>query len=211
LDEPLLNSRVGAPLTRSKWGLWFVLGALALSVFWFVDLPLVTTQTTHGAHLAQKLPVLVPHMICGFVALFIGPLQFSSRLRQGNLKRHRLLGKIYVCAIIAGAIGGYLLVWGNHTPFGAAVDVLASLWLVTAVVAYVTARKRQIVQHRQWMIRSYSVTFFFVVDRVPFEFPSFQPSEAGNVGLILTLCILAILIPDIAFAWPIIMGRRKSP
>jgi uncharacterized membrane protein YozB (DUF420 family) len=89
------------------------------------------------------------------------------------------------------------------------VDVLASLWLITAVIAYLAAKKRQIVQHRQWMIRSYAVTFFFVVDRVPFEFPSFQPSQAGNVCLILTLCILAILIPDIAFTWTHLTGPRK--
>jgi uncharacterized membrane protein len=193
----------------AKWWLWFVLGMTALSVFVFVDLPLLTTVTKHGKHLATELPVLVPHMVCGFIALCIGPLQFSSRLRQGNVKRHRLLGKIYVCAVIAGAIGGYLLVWGNYSPFGVSVDVLASLWLITAVIAFIAARKRQITHHRQWMIRSYAVTFFFVVDRVPFEFPSFQPSQAGNVCLILTLCILAILIPDISFTWSYLTGPRK--
>jgi hypothetical protein len=62
----------------AKWWLWFVLGMAALSVFVFVDLPLLTTVTEHGKHLAQELPVLVPHMICGFIALCIGPLQFSS-------------------------------------------------------------------------------------------------------------------------------------
>jgi uncharacterized membrane protein len=181
----------------------------ALSVFVFIDLPLLTTVTKHSTHLAEELPVLVPHMICGFIALCVGPLQFSSRLRQGNLKRHRLLGKIYVCAVIVGAMGGYLLVWRNYSPFGVSVDVLASLWIITAVIAYITARKRQITQHRQWMIRSYAVTFFFVADRVPFEFPSFHPSEAANVCLILTLCILAILIPDIAFTWTHLLDRRK--
>jgi len=204
-----MNTQIATHAVRAKWLVWFVLGMTALSVLVFVDLPLLTTVTTHSAHLAQKLPVLVPHMICGFIALCVGPLQFSSRLRQGNLKRHRLLGKIYVCAVIAGAIGGYLLVWGNYSPFGVSVDVLASLWLITAVIAYITARKRLITQHRQWMIRSYAVTFFFVVDRVPFEFPSFQPSQAGNVCLILTLCILAILIPDIAFTWTHLTGPRK--
>jgi uncharacterized membrane protein len=193
----------------AKRGLWFVLGLTALSVFVFVDLPLLTTVTEHGEHLAQELPVLVPHMICGFIALCIGPLQFSSRLRQGNIKRHRLLGKIYICAVIAGAIGGYLLVWGDYLPFGLSVDVLASLWLITAVIAFIAARKRQITQHRQWMIRSYAVTFFFVVDRVPFEFSAFHPSQAGNVCWILTLCILAILIPDIAFAWSSLTGPRR--
>ena len=204
-----MNTKMAGNTVGAKWLLWFVLGMTALSVIAFVDLPLLTTVTKHSMHLAQELPVLVPHMICGFIALCIGPLQFSSRLRQRNIKRHRLLGKIYVCTVIAGAIGEYVLVWENYSPFGVSVDVLASLWLITAVIAYLAAKKRQIVQHRQWMIRSYAVTFLFVADRVPFEFPSFHPSEAANVCLILTLCILAILIPDIAFTWTHLLDRRK--
>jgi uncharacterized membrane protein len=204
-----MTSRSTTHIVSAKWGLWFVLGLMALSVFVFVDLPLLTTVTEHGEHLAQELPVLVPHMICGFIALCIGPLQFSSRLRQANFKRHRILGRIYVGAVIAGAIGGYALVWRNYSPFGASVDVLASLWLITTVIAFIAARKRQIIQHRQWMIRSYAMTFFFVADRVPYEFPSFQPSPAGDVCLILTLCILALLIPDIAFTWSHLTGPRK--
>jgi len=196
------------PTNRKLW-LWVVLGMTALSVFDFVDLPLLTTVSEHGKHLAQELPVLVPHMICGFIALCIGPLQFSSRLRQGNIKRHRLLGKIYACAIIAGAIGGYLLVWGE----------LLALWSVCGCARIPVARHgRHCVHGRKQAANCTAPTmddplvcgyFFFVLDRVPFEFPAFQPSEAGNVCLILTLCILAILIPDIAFTWSYLTDRRK--
>jgi hypothetical protein len=79
---------------------------------------------------------------------------------------------------VLGSLSGCLLVRGSGSPFAVAVDVLASLWLLTTVIAHVIATRRQIVQHRQWMIRSYAPTFF-VVDRVRFEFSSFS-SEPGD-------------------------------
>ena len=92
------------------------------------------------------------------------------------------------------------------------IDVLASLWLVTTIIAFLLARRRQIVQHRQWMIRSYSVTFFiFVLNRLPgIVFPLFNPSTSASICRNLTLALLAILIPDIAFTWSQLRGSRKQ-
>jgi hypothetical protein len=53
-------------------------------------------------------------------------------------------------------------------------STLTRPWLALA-----SARTGNLADARQWMIRSYAVTFFFAVDRVQFEFPSFQPTEAG--------------------------------
>ena len=73
-----MNTKMAGNTVGAKWLLWFVLGMTALSVIAFVDLPLLTTVTKHSMHLAQELPVLVPHMICGFIALCIGPLSSDS-------------------------------------------------------------------------------------------------------------------------------------
>ena len=42
----------------------------------------------------------------------------------------------------------------------------AAAWIVCTTAAFITARNRQFAQHRQWMIRSYAVTFTFVSSRV---------------------------------------------
>jgi uncharacterized membrane protein len=198
--------------TATKWVLWFLLGAMTLSVLVFFDLPLLTSVTDKPAlkiYLTQRLPFVIPHVIGSFIALCIRPLQFSSRLRQRNIKRHRLLGQIYVAAIVVAAITAYLIVWGDYSPFGAEVVVLASLWLITTAIAFIAARKRQIVQHRQWMIRSYAVTFLiFAVNRFPSLF-NYHPSRAGSICQGLSLAILALLIPDIAFTWLNLRGPRK--
>ena len=43
---------------------------------------------------------------------------------------------------------------------------LAVAWLVTTGLALVSIRRRLIVQHQEWMIRSYVVTFAFVNFRI---------------------------------------------
>jgi hypothetical protein len=43
---------------------------------------------------------------------------------------------------------------------------LACTWVVTTSMGYVAIRNRAVEQHREWMIRSYVVTFAFVTFRL---------------------------------------------
>ena len=43
------------------------------------------------------------HGLAGFAALFIGPFQFSERLRRRHLKLHRVLGRVYIASICVAA------------------------------------------------------------------------------------------------------------
>jgi len=50
------------------------------------------------------------HIMFGGVALFIGWFQFSKKLRHASLKRHLIIGKIYVMSVaISGTCGIYWL------------------------------------------------------------------------------------------------------
>jgi hypothetical protein len=127
-----------------KRALWCLLGIMALSVFIFVDIPLLNPANKNGAFLASKWRILLPNMICGITALLVGPLQYSTRLRQRNLSLHRVLGKFYVAAVLLGALFGYALVYGLSSPFEVSVDVLASLWIITTLAAFITAGNHHI-------------------------------------------------------------------
>ena len=50
--------------------------------------------------------------------------------------------------------------------FGLGLLGLATAWAMTTTMAYVSIRRRVISQHREWMIRSYVVTFAFVIFRL---------------------------------------------
>jgi len=155
---------------RTKWALWVVMGIMTLSLFTVFEYS--NYPNSHDRFWDERY-ILVPHIVFGLIALLAGPFQFSSRFRQRNLALHRLLGKVYVVSVLIAAPLGFILTLIRPPLLEFAVGVQASLWFLTTIVAFVTARNRQINHHRQWMVRSYAVTFFFVSDRVPFEFPFF--------------------------------------
>src|SRR4051794_19186150 len=65
-----------------------------------------------------------------------------------------------------------------------------------------TAYNRQFRQHREWMIRSYGVTFTFILTRVLQPIPAWnRHSEAGFAIEIIIITFLAVLVPEIAIDW----------
>src|SRR5262245_13865898 len=55
---------------------------------------------------------LLIHGLAGAAALLVGPLQFSTSLRQRYLQAHRLVGRCYVGAVIVAAPTA---IWISHT------------------------------------------------------------------------------------------------
>ena len=153
--------------SRFKVILWISLGLTALFVFITSEVLLVTDYPMYHAYRLQVIAdrhLLIPHTLSGMIALLAGPLQFSSRIRQRHLKFHRILGRIYVVCVFVGSFTGIALAWGRPGLPGTSMQ--ATAWMVCTTAAFLTARNRQIVQHRQWMARSYAVTFTFVSSRV---------------------------------------------
>jgi uncharacterized membrane protein len=152
--------------------------------------------------------LLIPHTLCGVVALLAGPMQFSSRLRQRHLKLHRALGRIYVISVFIGALTGIALSAGRPGMPGTCVQ--AAVWIVCTTAAFVTARNRQIARHRQWMVRSYAVTFTFVSSRVLNLWPLYW-SHLGDtlaaVGLIV-FTLASLLVAELGLNWRELTTRR---
>lgn len=115
---------------------------------------------------------LLIHVSCGTVALLTGPWQFSRRLRQRHLGLHRLTGRVYLVAVALGALASFYLAC-TTTPWawGFGVAMLGVAWLTTSSMAYYAIRQRQISVHREWMVRSYVVTFAFVTFRILYDYP----------------------------------------
>lgn len=101
------------------------------------------------------------HISLGMVALLLGPLQFMPGLRRQSLSRHRLIGKIYLMAVLVSAISGFGIAWfADHGWVSKLGFVGMSVaWLFTLVQAYRDIRQRKIDAHQVWMIRNYAITF----------------------------------------------------
>ena len=197
--------------SRFKAVVWISLGLTALFVFITSEVLLVTDYPMYHAYRMQVIAdrgLLIPHTLAGIFALLIGPINFSSRIRQRYLQLHRVLGRIYVVSVFVGAATGIALAFGRPGFPGTCGQ--ATAWVVCTTAAFITARNRHIIQHRQWMIRSYAVTFTFVSSRVLNLWPRYW-SHLGDtlsaVGVI-AFTLISLLIVDIGLNWHELTTRR---
>ena len=211
----MATSRLLAPSSsrsRFKTVLWIFLGLTALFVFITSEVLLVTDYPMYHAYRLQVIAdrhLLIPHALCSVIALLAGPIQFSSRLRNRHLKFHRILGRIYVISVFIGAATGVALATGRPGLPGTSMQ--AAAWIVCTTAAFITARNRQTAQHRQWMVRSYAVTFTFVSSRALNLWPSYW-SHLGDtlsaVGVI-AFTLASLLIVDLGLNWRELTTRRE--
>jgi len=196
---------------RFKTALWISLGLTVLFVFITSEVLLVTDYPMYHAYRLQVIAdrhLLIPHTISGILALLIGPINFSSRIRQRYLRLHRVLGRIYVVSVFVGAFTGIALAAGRPGLPGTSMQ--AAAWMVCTTAAFITARNRHIVQHRRWMVRSYAVTFTFVSSRVLNLWPRYW-SHLGDsfaaVGVI-AFTLASLLIVELGLDWHELTTRR---
>jgi len=202
-----------ATRSRFKTVLWIGLGSATLFVFITSEVLLVADYPMYHAYRLQVISdrhLLIPHVLAAFLALLIGPINFSTRIRQHHLQLHRVLGRIYVISVLVGAATGVALAAGRPGLPGTAMQ--AAAWIVCTTAALITARNGQIVQHRQWMARSYAVTFTFVSSRVLNLWPRYW-SHLGDtfasVGII-AFTLASLLIVDLGLSWREFTSRRDG-
>lgn len=107
------------------------------------------------------------HVLFGPIALLTGAFQFAPKFRAKNLSLHRFLGKIYVLACILGGIAGFYIAFFSYSLIATLGFIsLALFWLYTTTQAYLTIRKKEVIQHRIWMHRSFALTLSAVTLRV---------------------------------------------
>lgn len=197
---------------RSRFNtlLWISLGLTVLFVFITSEILLAADYPMYHAYRLQVIAdrrLLIPHALCGVMALLAGPLQFSSRIRREHRKFHRVLGRIYVVSVLIGAATGIAVAAGRPGLPGTSMQ--AAAWIVCTAAAFITARNRQIVQHRRWMVRSYAVTFTFVSSRVLNLWPlywSHLGDALAGVGVV-AFTLASLLVVELAFSWPELTAR----
>jgi uncharacterized membrane protein len=163
--------------TRRNSHPWLILTltALALPALWFLArsaLPYFSFSPEHyGPYFWPRRWALLLHVAGGTTALTVGLIQLWLGLTNRVAAAHRTLGKLYVLAILVGSLGGFhlaLTISGN-LPYATGLLSLCVAWVITTSMAVLTIRRRNLAQHREWMIRSYAVTFAFVTFRAAVE------------------------------------------
>lgn len=164
--ESVPTTRSLNKVTLSLWLLTLALGAYFVATA--VPAYLTYNEAAYGPYLWPRAGYLLPHVLAGLVAIVLGPLQFWPRIRNRRPSIHRLTGRIYLSAILVGSLAGMALAAASPSglPYRAGLFCLACAWLATSAMAFIAIKRRNFVQHREWMIRSYVVTFAFVTFRL---------------------------------------------
>ncbi len=111
---------------------------------------------------------LVVHVPSAALAMILGALQFVPRIRARR-PVHRAIGRTFLgLGTLAFVVTGIPLAIttpdGDMTRYGVLLPALA--WPVVAAIAWRAIRARDVVRHREWMIRLYAIMFFAITARM---------------------------------------------
>jgi len=129
------------------------------------------------------------HIIPGALFLVFALLQFVPSIRAKHLKVHRRLGRILV--VTGLVIGVSALVMSFTMNIGgpnetAATTLFAMLFLFCLIKAYRHIRRKEVAQHREWMIRAFAIALGVATTRpivgMFFAFRKLSPHEFFGIA-----------------------------
>jgi hypothetical protein len=148
------------------------------------------------------------HILLGGIALLIGWLQFSTRLRLQNVSLHRTIGKIYVVCVLPSSLAsigiGFFATGGWITATG--FICLGMVWFTTTLMSYLQIRKMRVEQHRVLMIYSYAACFAAVTLRL---WLPLLTMFYGDFMKAYTIVAWLCWVPNLLVAWMIV--RKSTP
>ncbi|MFD1424865.1 DUF2306 domain-containing protein [Laceyella sacchari] len=101
------------------------------------------------------------HILLALVALIAGPIGLSKRIRVKFAPVHTWSGRIYVLSILLNFFPSIYVSFfaSGGMPSTIGFLLLNTLWVVSTVLGYTSIRKKNMVQHTKWIIRSLFLSF----------------------------------------------------
>jgi uncharacterized membrane protein len=152
------------------------------------------------------------HVFSSIFALAAGFTQFSNYILKNYKSIHRVIGKIYVINVLLINFPAVMIlaVYANGLlPAKMAFVILDCLWFYFTLRAFVAIRRKQIDEHREFMIRSFALTFSAITLRTW----KVILSSAFNMDPLTLYMVEAWMgfVPNLLFAeWLIRRKRRLS-
>ncbi len=206
------SSGASASLTARRI-VW--VAAMAAAVVFFLRAAtryFVFTEASYRIFWPNRYWILL-HAVSGSVALLCGLPQFSARLRESRPAVHRWTGRLYLTGVALGVVSAWNMSFHSVIgwTFGVATFFLGLAWVITTGMALLAILRRRVAAHREWMIRSYVVTFAFVFFRVLFVSPLF--ADAGTrlermTSFLWMSFVVPLLVTEVVLQLPRLGARQ---
>lgn len=109
------------------------------------------------------------HITAGALCILTALIQFSRYILKKSKTIHRFSGKIYVAVVLflGAPTGLYMSFFAKGSFWERALFMfMAGWWFVTTLYGLSTIHKKNVIAHKIWMIRSYSMAMTAVTFRV---------------------------------------------
>lgn len=184
----------------------FATAVLSGTFVWFrIAIPLLTLNDEAVASHREHLALVLWHAIGGTVMLFAGAAALYIGSTRRFFRGHKVFGYSYLFGGAMSALAAlYLVLSGAHSSvgIGAATGSLAAAWLVTASMAFRAILNRRFEAHREWMIRSYVLTWSFVFCRIVQESASFKDAGGEVVAAVIwATWVVPLVFCEVALQW----------
>jgi len=159
----------------------------------------------------------VAHILGASCSLFLGPIQFWKSIRTKYLKFHRFSGKIYIIGTLIAAISAFrLALVFDCVGCRFSLIPLSTLLFITTALAWYAIKQRNIIAHKQFMVRSYTCALAFVFVRLYQVIPMdslFGIIEDQGVRVVVVewmFSFLPIILVEIFMIWIPSLFQKKS-
>ncbi|SMF81022.1 Uncharacterized membrane protein [Paenibacillus uliginis N3/975] len=158
------------------------------------------TDTRRPPDVEAWLKVMRVHAILACIAMVLGIVNFSKRFLRKFRTWHRINGYLYLlCVVVVAVTSGYMAPYstgGRITSI--AFNLLSMVWLAMTIAAIVKIKKKQIVRHQKWAVRSFAFCFtnmfihlYTSILHYGFGVPYVDSYTVGIFATIATLFLLA--------------------
>lgn len=162
---------------------------------------------------AAPLPIVL-HILSAAVFGILGPFQFSTALRRRRPGWHRMSGRLVVGAgLVVGLSALWMTLFSARAPGSGDLLVafrllFGSAMLGSIVFAFAAIRRRDVQQHRAWMLRAYAIALGAGTQALTQGVGAAivgQPSELGVALLMAAGWVINLAIAE----W--VIRRRRRP
>lgn len=199
-------------LKNTIWTLMAVLAVLVALMSWrfffgtqFID------EGPLAYHLNTNPMSAFFHFTFAPLALLIGSLQFSTKIRLKHKKIHSVIGFIYIFSCIAGGLSSIPLALITDAMPTASVGffLLAIFWLSATCLGSYFIFQGSYKKHEAWMIRSYALTYASVTLRL---YMSLTATITGDVSpFTYSIIAWACWLPNLIIAEGLVRLKAHQP